>query len=137
MLVAVKDALDATDDLIRGTDLDAVHAALGDAAKDEKATVAALDVLADADYIDATIGYGNPPKALRIKLLEKGRQEVSGWPASPGGDYGAKLLDELERRIAEADDEEERTRLQRFRDAVADVGKGVVTGVLTDMARGL
>jgi hypothetical protein len=83
------------------------------------------------------VGFGDPPVMFFIKLTEKGRQEVAGWPVAPGADFGAKLLDELERRIANAGDEEERTRLQRFRDAVADVGKGVVTGILADMARGI
>jgi len=137
VLVAVKDVLDATDDLIRGADLESVHTALGDRAVSEGVTHAALEELRRTDYIEGRVGFGNPPVMFFIKLTEKGRQEVAGWPVAPGADFGAKLLDELERRIADAGNEEERTRLQRLRDAVADVGKSVITSILTDMARGL
>jgi hypothetical protein len=60
---------------------------------------------------------------------------VAGWPATPGADYAAKLVDLLDELIEAATDDDERNRLQRFREAVVSVGTGVVTGVLTDLAR--
>lgn len=136
VLVAVKDALDATDDLVRGADHESVHAALGDQAVSAQATFAALEELRRLDYIEGKAGFGNPPAMFMVKLLEKGRQEVSGWPASPGADYGAKLLDEIERRIADEPDETKRSRLAELRDGIKSVGVGVVTALLTDLARG-
>lgn len=136
VLVAVRDALDATDDLIRGADHESVHAALGDNAVSAQATFAALEELRRLDYIEGAAGFGDPPMMMLIKLLEKGRQEVSGWPASPGADYGAKLLDEIERRIAAEPDETKRTRLAELRDGIKSVGVGVVTALLADLARG-
>jgi hypothetical protein len=70
-----------------------------------------------------------------VTLEQPGLVEVAGWPATPGVDYGAKLLDLLEERIEEAADQAERTRLQRVREAVVSVGTNVVSGVLTDLAR--
>jgi hypothetical protein len=93
----------------------------------------ALEYLNEARYVKGDRAMGSVWSD--VTLLEKGLVEVAGWPAQPGEDYGAKLLDVLDVRITDAEDEDERTRLKRFRDAVASVGKDVVTGVLTDLAR--
>jgi hypothetical protein len=45
------------------------------------------------------------------------------------------VVDLLDERIEAATGDDERNRLQRFREAVVSVGTGVVTGVLTDLAR--
>ena len=65
-----------------------------------------------------------------VTLQQPGLVEVAGWPARPGEHYGAKLLDLLEVRIEEAEDPGERTRLQRFREAVSTVGTNVVSGAV-------
>lgn len=136
VLVAVKQAADASDDIHRRIDSRAIEASLGREEGDLE-TFAALEALSDAGYVEGQAGFGNPPTWFFLKLTEKGRQEVSGWPVTPGADYGAKFIEELDRRIEDAPDDQERTRLQRFREAAGEIGKGVITGVLTDMARGL
>jgi hypothetical protein len=136
ILVAVKQAADESDDILHRLDSRAVEAAAGREAGD-LATFAALDALSGAGYVEGVAGFGDPPTWMFIKLTEKGRQEVSGWPVTPGADYGAQFIEELDRRIEDAPDDQERTRLERFREAAGEIGKGVITGVLTNMARGL
>lgn len=136
ILVAVKQAADESDDIMQRLDSRAIEAAAG---RDEGdlGIFTALTALSEAGYVEGVAGFGDPPTWMFVKLTEKGHQEVSGWPVTPGGDYGAKFIEELDRRIEDAPDDAERTRLQRFRDAAGDIGKGVITGVLTDMASGL
>ena len=64
---------------------------------------------------------------MGIHLLPRGRQVVRQWPAS---DPLEALLEVLSAQIAEEDDPEEQTRLERFRDAAGSVSKDVVAGTL-------
>jgi hypothetical protein len=109
-----------------------INAQLGREPDDERHSIV-LEYLQRARYIDGRRAFGN--RWSFVTLEERGLIEVAGWPADPGQDYGAQLLDLLEERIKAADDEGERTRLQRLRDTVTEVGTNVVSGVLTDLAR--
>jgi hypothetical protein len=90
----------------------------------------ALMLLRDMDYIGGHVASG--PRVDLISPTEKGLQKTMGWPGPDdakgvGADVLLKALDE---RIAQAETPDERTRVQRIRDAVADTGQGVVTEVL-------
>lgn len=65
-------------------------------------------------------------------LGERGARAISAWP--PEDPYDA-LVTVLDRKLAEETNEEQRSKLQKIRDVVLDVGKGVLTAVLTDLAR--
>lgn len=109
-----------------------INAQLGRDPHDGRQNVV-LEYLEKAGYITGQRAYGG--RWNFVTLEKRGLVEVAGWPAEPGQDYGAKLLDLLEERINATDDDAERTRLQRFREAVISVGTNVVSGVLTDLAR--
>ena len=67
-----------------------------------------------------------------IEPTEKGLQLLRAWPGSEtDAELLLRLLDE---RIANEPPGEERTRLERFRDAAADLGKGALLAVLTGWA---
>jgi DNA-binding Lrp family transcriptional regulator len=79
--------------------------------------------------------FGGVPGAADLyspSLREKGARAVNAWP--PDDAYDA-LVTVLDRRLAEETDEDRRGKLQKTRDVVLDVGKGVLTGVLADLAR--
>lgn len=67
-----------------------------------------------------------------LRLLERGRRTVKQWPLDDPSETLVRLLDE---RIATTDDASERSRLEKIRDTVTDVGAGVLRGVLTDLLR--
>jgi hypothetical protein len=132
VLVAIYRVLNEAESVSAQVESEEVNRLLGREPRDERLDFV-LAYLQRADYIDGYRAFGGVWN--NITLLGPGLVEVAGWPATPGEDYAAKLLDVLDERIAEAPDPEERTRLERFRDAVGTVGTGVVTGVLTDLAR--
>ncbi len=70
--------------------------------------------------------------ALDLRLLPRGRQLVRQWPSSDPAEAFLQLLAE---RIAEEPDPEERNRLEGVRDSAGQVGKGVLTGVITALVQ--
>ena len=93
----------------------------------------AMDALAEADYIDAARRRDD---WLHVRMMERGLQEVAGWPKAPGEDTYDLLLNVIDRLIAEAPSADERTRLEKFRDGVVGVGRDVLTNVLSRAATG-
>jgi hypothetical protein len=90
----------------------------------------ALMLLRDTGYVGGYVASG--PRVDLISATEKGLRATMGWPGPDdvrgvGADVLLKALDE---RIAQAETPDERTRVKRIRDAVADTGQGVVTEVL-------
>ena len=84
-----------------------------------------------ASFIAVHTGYG----FVRAGLGEKALQRVAGWPGE-SGDLASALLELIDRRLADpAVSEDERGRLERLREALSDVGKGVVTGLLTGLVK--
>ena len=71
---------------------------------------------------------------MAIRLEEKGYQVAAGWPSASGDVAFERLLALLDERIPAATSEEERSKLERFRDGVVGVGRDVLTGVLTTSA---
>jgi DNA-binding PadR family transcriptional regulator len=131
VLVAVYEALAAEGGMIPTTDLGGVSAALGRETEDER-TYRVLVELKEKGYISGTQTGGGG--FVLIQLQEKGLQEVAGWPTRPGEDTYAQLLAALSERIEQSDSPEERTKLERFRDALAGVGRDVLTDVLAKVA---
>ena len=87
------------------------------------------------DGIDAT-GGDDVTNFLRLRLLAPARREIGQWPPGPA----EALIALLERRIDAATDPDERTRLERFRDAavmfVRDVGAQTAGTILGNAAGG-
>lgn len=132
VLVAIYEASAET----RDVESDRVNELLG-RDYDDRDTDEALFALKREGYIEGYRGGGYGSWSL-LRLEGPGLQEIAGWPVTPGANYGAKFLDELERKIADAADADERSRLEKLRETAVKVGTGVITGVLTDMAnRGL
>jgi hypothetical protein len=126
-LVAAYELIDeSTDGFIDGEN---VAAKLGRDA-DESSFYSLFRQLDDADYVNVQVwGGGMAPPAM-IGPTEKGLQITRGWPGR-GGESTEILLRLLDERIADPDvPEEERTRLERLRDAAGDVSKGVLQSVL-------
>lgn len=93
-----------------------------------------LRALYEAGYI-----AGNPQgmsqrifDLVEIRLLERGRRVVGQRP--PEDQYDA-FVAVLEQQIAEAESDEERTRLERMRDVALGVGQDVVASVLSAWVR--
>jgi len=106
---------------------------------DPMVVVKEVDRLAAAGYLTTSVhktmtgGDPRPWSVVSPDLGEAGLRAVGAWPSADPYDA---LVAVLQRSIAAESDPDERSRLQRFASAVADVGKGVVTGVLVELARG-
>ena len=69
---------------------------------------------------------------IELRLLERGKRAVGEWPNE---DPYADLVALLEHRIAEEENPERRSRLQRFLDGLVDAGKDIATAVLSDVVK--
>lgn len=116
-----------------GITQDAVNAQIGRQPGD-LATTTALIQLSAAGYLrdERSVDQVDGPSFFR--LGERALQQVADWPGA-GGDLAGELLALIDQRIADPDvADDERGRLVRLRETVGDVGKGVVTGLLTALA---
>ena len=104
---------------------------------EEPAVSIAIDALREAGLIDSLHepGFGGrrDDDHLRIRLTPAGRRHIGQWP---GSDTYELLLRLVERQIARADDEDERSRWQRLRDAAGDVSKETLGSVIAAAATG-
>jgi hypothetical protein len=83
------------------------------------------------DGLDVT-GMGDAGfELIEIRLLEPGLQAVGAWPADPF----VELVDVLRSRIESERDPATKTRLERFLEAVQEVGQSVATSVVTDVVK--
>lgn len=93
-----------------------------------------MRALNDAGFIAGSVIHTPQGWAIiNIRLTERGRRAVGQWPSD---DLAAELLRILDGRIERAPEGDERTRLQRLRDAAADVGRGLLADALFELARG-
>jgi DNA-binding MarR family transcriptional regulator len=95
--------------------------------------VRVVDVLRKDDYLTG-VGVAEDPCLLHIEPTAKARRAVDQWPM-PGSEMYDRLLQVLDERIAAEPDERKRTRLQRFRDGAADVGRSALGGVLVELGK--
>jgi hypothetical protein len=106
---------------------------------DPWAVVTEIDRLAEAGYIRSGVHKtmtGGDPRPWFVdhpELAERGARAVGMWPADDPYDALMALVD---RHIAEEPDEEERSKLRRFADALGEVGKSVGTAILVEWAKG-
>ena len=116
-----------------GVDQAAINAALG-REPDDPHTDRVLYELERWNFIEASAATDATWGPLLARLTEKGLQHTAGWPVAGGHDLADRLVWALEQRIAQAETEDERTKLQRARDAVLGIGRDVLTEVLTNIA---
>ncbi len=102
--------------------------------RDDRATKNALIYLEEGGYIKGVGSFDQDPSPRYCRLAQKGREIVAGWPSGPGDDLLSSLIAEIDRRIQAADTEEEKSRLQRFRDFAVGVGRDVFVSVLSSYA---
>ncbi len=90
--------------------------------------------LLGTDLLDGedTTGWSGTFSAMNLRLQPKGRQAVGQWPSSDPAEAFLQLLAE---RIAEEPDPDERNRLEGVLDSAGQVGKGVLTGVITALVQ--
>jgi predicted ArsR family transcriptional regulator len=94
--------------------------------------------LVGAGYLTAEITpyLGTPVARYNVfnpQLEERGARAVGKWP--PEEMYDA-LLAQLERRLEATTDAEARGRLERFRTALADIGKSTASALLVEVMKG-
>lgn len=89
-----------------------------------------VEVLRDEGYVTAA-GVLNDPHLVDIEPTAKARRAVGQWP-TPADELYDRLIAVLDERIANEPDERERTRLQRARNALADVGRNVIASALVE-----
>jgi hypothetical protein len=63
-------------------------------------------------------------------------QSGVGWPTGPAEAMMVALLESIEQQIQSATSDEQRTRLERFREATTGMGRELLLRVLTQAATG-
>jgi hypothetical protein len=105
---------------------------------DSQDIMLSLHALADAEppFIRARFGDMDQPSpdgsAEDVRLTERGFRAVGAWPSADPYDQLMKLLSE---RIDAEDQPEVKGKLERFRESLQGIGRDVVVGVLTSLAR--
>jgi hypothetical protein len=89
------------------------------------------DGLIDGMFVE-TMRQPRPPMAC-VRLTGRGARAVGLWPSS---DPTQAMLSALDRMVASAPDSE-RTKLAVLREALVDVGTGVVTQLVSRAASGM
>ena len=92
-----------------------------------------MSELHSADYIagETSIDQRTGEIVLEaVHVREKGLQQVAGWPGPADQGAASRLLAELERAIEQADSPEQRTKLERLREAASTVGSRTLAEVL-------
>jgi hypothetical protein len=98
-------------------------------------TATTLVQLSAANYFRDEQSVEQIEGPIFFRLGERALQRVAGWPGA-GGDLASELLALIDQRLEDPTvSEDERTRLERLRDTVGDVGKGVVSGLLTALIK--
>jgi len=95
-----------------------------------------MSYLAEAGYLmtENSIDQASGEIMVEVQqLTEKSLQQVAGWPITGTRDLSAELIAAIDARIADAAPEE-RGRLERLREAVAEVGKDVLAEVIAKVA---
>ncbi len=119
-----------------GDDMLDLHTLVGETGLTAEAIDVELKRLIRSGYVGGEYKelWGGPLASMLMQpmLTERGSRCVGLWPSDDPYELLMNLLDE---RIDEEQDEEELSRLQRLKRTVADVGKGTVAGVLVELAK--
>jgi hypothetical protein len=100
------------------------------ASLDSEATLVELVRLVDAHYVTGDVqimGEADNSHIVNPMLSERGARAVGLWP--PDDPYEA-LMALIEKQLVEENDEEAKTKLRKLRDALGEIGKGTVSGLL-------
>jgi hypothetical protein len=102
---------------------------------DDPTTARALYDLARTGYFDEVVWSDSSVAPQFFQLSERGLSRTSaGWPS---GDSGVEaLLAVLAAKIDAAENEEERSRLQRAYDALKGLGRETLADILANIAMG-
>jgi hypothetical protein len=107
--------------------------------RDHESVARTMSYLADAGYFKASSQINQATAELMMEveqLLERTLQELAGWPISGlGSDFYDHLVVSIDERITTASSDE-RSRLQRLRGAVVDLGRDIVIEIASKTATG-
>jgi hypothetical protein len=118
-----------------GVSWQTINQRLGRDADDER-TGRALKALVEAGYLREMLsGSDQTPWPTWVAVTEKGLQVTAGWPTGAADAAMTQLLADIDKHIDEASSEDERSRWQRLRDAVAGIGRDVAVEVLSAAAQ--
>lgn len=97
-----------------------------------------LDTLCAENFVRGEIvrAPGDDPGGSALfgsALSEKGLRQIGVWPSD---DPYEALLQVIDRQIEVTEDSGQRSKLQRLKSTVADVGKAAVAGLLAEFAKG-
>jgi hypothetical protein len=87
--------------------------------------IAALRALETAGLVE--VQWGSARHARVTNVSGEARQLVGAWPTPES--YADRLTQELDRRIDQTSDDDERGRLEKMRDAAIGMGRGLFVDV--------
>jgi hypothetical protein len=79
--------------------------------------------------------FSRPGWPVNIVLTDRARRLLAGWPSDGAEALYGKFMAALDESIAAASNDEERGKLERLRADAADIGKGVLVSVLSNLGR--
>lgn len=130
VLVAVVEGVDATAGV--GVRMDAVAERTGLPVAE---VVTAARALADADLIEIRWIMGNAGAGSRINRVSgQARQLTGAWPSAEG--YADRLIEAVDVLERNADSDEERSRLQKLRDALGSAGRDLLVSITASVISG-
>lgn len=103
---------------------------------DPRHVVVEVERLLDGSYLSGKLtklmtgGDVRPWHVSNVRLAPLGARAVGLWPSN---DPYEVLLALLERRLAEAPDEDTRSRLRKIRDTITGLGRDVGTNVIANL----
>jgi hypothetical protein len=109
---------------------------IGDANDTVRQTRRAVALLVQDGYLDAAGSMSVDDVPATVVVTGRGMQVVGAWPATTAVAATHALLVALDRAIEETAEPEQRTKLQRLREVVIDVGQGTVAEVLSRVITG-
>lgn len=91
----------------------------------------AIGRLIDAGYLSAgrPVRGGDLSLYPGVRMLERGLRETGVWPKE---EVGVTIVNVLDEQIERTSDPDERSRLEKLRDAAVAVGTSVLTSVVTE-----
>lgn len=101
----------------------------------ENHTLRVIGALSEGGYLRPTSQLGTNGAPMFVAVTPQGLQVVGGWPTTSAEAATAALLAGLDEAVENAPPEE-RSRLERLRDAAYDVGQGTMVEVLKHVLTG-